>query len=160
VSELLLPDDALQATEQYVDAELVARDFAEARWFRDLLQGVDPRLALIFVKPGAVSFEHPGRFYIIRRNEQAQPSYWVIQDERGRYCEPQERHFRRFMQGDAATNPNLWRDFLMVRETRIRKAREAGEELRREIREKLKERLDFVFDGPGILVPSSYKDQL
>jgi hypothetical protein len=160
MSELLLPDDVLQATDQYVPAEQVARDFAESRWFRDLLQGVDSRLDLIFVKPGAPSFEHSCRFYIIRRNEMAQPSYWVIQGEQGEYCEPQERHFRRFMQGDSATNPNLWREFMMVREARIARARRNAEELRREVREKLKERLDFVYDGPGLLVPGRYKEQL
>ena len=160
MTELLLPDDALQATDQYVPPERVARDSAEARWFIDLLQGVDPRLTLIFVKPGAPSFEHSCRFYIVRWNENAQPSYWVIQDEHGGYCEPQERHFRRFMQGDSATNPHLWRDFMMVRDTRIRNAQKAAEELRREVREKLAERLDFVFDGPGLLVPGNYKDKL
>lgn len=160
MSELVLPDNVLQATEQYVPPEQVARDFQESRWFRDLLQSVDRRLDLIFVKPGAEAFEHDCRFYIIRRNEQTVPSFWVIQDEQGQYCEPQERHFRRFMQGDSATNPDLWRDFLMVREARLAKGRKAAEELRREIREKLAERLDYVFDGPGLFVPGSYKDQL
>lgn len=159
-SGLLIPDNALDATGEYLSPAEAARHCVEAAWFRKLLKSVDPRLDLIFVKPGSKVFEHSPRFYITRRSENAHDQYWVIQDREGNYCVPTQEHFDRFQSGDAAKRPSLWKEYEANREARVERARKHKEELRREFREKLTERLDHIYDPARVLITGSHKQKL
>lgn len=115
-----------------------------AERFRVRLKQIDARLDLIWVKRGATSFPVPGRWYIVRRtNDGAAAAFWVVQDDRGRYCDPTDQHLERLQAMDSHAHPDVWRRMQRTRRAEDAGRKKATEEKRREFRETLLERLDF-----------------
>lgn len=153
--ELLVPDNPLLAGDEY-EAE---HDVAAALDFRRFLKQIDERLDLIFVKKGAKAFPKGERWYIVRHNEGAPPSYWLIEDENDQFCLPDHRHLARLQEYDTAAHRDVWRKFTQRRldkQLRHDKKMDAKSE---EFRTKLGERLGFEFDAQ-IAVTSGMKDAL
>lgn len=161
-SGLIIPPNILDATEEFdtVSPREAARHGYEAIWFREELKSLDPSLDLIFVKPGSRVFPESPRFYITKYREHTNDAFWVIQDENGNYCPPDQRHLDRFMQGDTHRNPRLRDEYQKTREMRKRRAAKRKAELLDQFEEMLLERLDFVFDGPGLHVTGAHKEKL
>jgi hypothetical protein len=159
-SGLILPDDPLDATQEYESPERVARDGFENQWFRRELKSIDANLDLIFVKPGAKSFPHDCRYYIIRNNPDGSSAHWVIQSADGGYSPPTWAHLMKFQQGDSAKHPRLWEEFQKNAEKRKKAAEKERQELSREFQEKLLERLNYEFDGAGILIDAAAKQKV
>lgn len=158
---LMIPENVLEATGEYVSPEQAAQDSYEALAIREELRRVDPRLDVIFVKPGSEAFPISPRWYFVRRNEQTVDSYWVIQDENENYSPPTFKHvewLRRF--DTAARGRAVWDEFEKARKEREARAEKRRQELRREFREKLLERLDFIFDGPSVQITAEHKEKL
>lgn len=158
--ELLIPDNVLEATGDYVSPEKAAQHSAESVWFREELKRVDEMLDLIFVKPGSKVFPISPRFYITRRSHHLPDQWWVIQDDDGTYCPPDMRHLNRFLEGDMSRNPRILEKMRKQRGEREERARRRKQELLDEFSEKLLERLDFEFGGRGVLIDANAKAKL
>jgi len=156
MSDLILPENVLDATEEYVAAD-AAHDVGMAIAFQAELKKRDSRLTLIFVKEGAETFPKSPRWYVVRRNEETVDTYWVIEDEHGEYSEPRPIHLERLDQLDTTTGG---RDPLReLAEKHMRKKLESEKkkaDKSAEFRETLGERLDHVYDG-RIAVPGEKK---
>lgn len=150
--DLLLPDHAVDEFDPKPDIEV-------ARAFDRLLQSLDDKLRCFWVKPDAKSFENPGRWHIARLHSNPElNAYWVVQNEDGSYCEPQQRHLDRLKAMDSHTR-NVLEDIHKLRRTRDIERHKAFMERRREFREKLEERLDHIYNArisvpriPGAMV--------
>lgn len=136
------PESDLDFTEEWDEATAIDQCVD----FRRALKQIDSRLDLIYAKEGAKALKG-NRWYIIRRNDNLPPQLWEIEDENGEYCEPDERHMRRFLEGDTARHPDLYRKFEQARVDRKLRAEKAIEDKSEEFRSKLGERLNHVFDG-------------
>jgi hypothetical protein len=82
----------------------------------------------------------------VRRAEHHPDQFWVIQDDDGSYCEPDERHFQRFVEGDTAAHPDVYRKIRRKREEAALRVEKTIERKRDEFRTKLGERLAHIFD--------------
>jgi hypothetical protein len=119
-------------------------DILVAAAFREHLKAIDPQLDCIWVKPNARNFPNPGRWHIVRWHSNPELTcYWVVQDEKGDYCEPGEFHLQRLMAIDSRTQDRM-RQIQDARNSRATKRRARVEETRREFREKLMDRLDHL----------------
>ncbi len=140
-----LSDNVLDHTGEYSDAEAVM-DTVTAAKFRKRLRELDPRFDVVYFGPEATAVEIPNRFYIVRTNELTVPTYYVVQDEKGEFCVPDQRHIDKLMEGD------LWSRLDVADE--LRKARDAKEKAKEkkkaakseEFQETLLERLGHVYD--------------
>jgi hypothetical protein len=129
-----------------------SHDVALIPAYRAMLKAVDPQLDIIWVKPKAKNFADPGRWHVVRWHSNPElTAYWVIQNEDGSYCEPQQRHFDRLMAMDSWCR-HRYSDITRARSQEAERKRKRLEETRREFREKLDERLDHVLNG-RIAVP-------
>jgi hypothetical protein len=155
-NELLVPQNILDATNEYSSAEY---ELDQVMDFRKYLKQIDSRLDVIWVKPGAKVFPKGNRWYIIRRNETVMPSFWLVEDEHENYCVPDERHLNKLREYDTAAHPDVWKKFQRAHTERKLRAEKAIEAKREEFRTKLAERLDHVFDA-NILVTPAMKDQI
>lgn len=132
-------------------------DIEVARSFNRLLQSIDDKLFCFWVKPDAEAFDHPGRWHIGRLHSNVElNTYWVCETPEGGYREPNESDLEWLREHDSHT-----RDVLAAMRER-RKLKDAAkrqrfEEIRREFREKLKERLDYNYSSQ-ILVPRRAAD--
>src|SRR4051812_31475216 len=93
--ELVIPENFFDARQEYELVRKTEHDVAVALDFRRLLKQVDARLDLMFVKAGTRVFPKGERYYITRRNEGVQPSFWLVEDEHGEFCVPDQRHLDR-----------------------------------------------------------------
>lgn len=146
-SGLLVPENVLDATEEYLTPQQAAIDTAESKWFHDALKARDSRLSLIFVKPGSVVFPYSPMWYIVRRNDNAPQSFWAIHDGEYGYCRPTQRHLDAFFSTDAAARPDLRDQIVKQRHRELEAKEKARQEKHREFREKLTERLAHEFDA-------------
>jgi len=143
MSELILPENVTDATEQY----RAEQDVALAVAFERELKKYDPRLSLIWVKENSTVFPRSPRWCIVRRNEKTVDSYWLIETEDDEYSEPTPKHFERLISIDTWGPNHAFRDNLKKdRERKEAAALYRKEEKRREFREKLNERLGHVYD--------------
>ena len=133
-----------EQTGEQLDYEAV-REMGQARLFQAMLKERDVRLDLLWAKPGAKLLDG-GYWYIIRRNEGAPASYWKVEDEDGKPCAPGDRHLAELDRIDAAKHPDAYRQY-RKRQDALRAAGEkTSDEMHREFREKLEERLASVYD--------------
>lgn len=151
---IAVPDDYLDATDEYNEADAIDQCVDFRRWLKE----VDSRFDLVYVKVGAKSWPKDNRWYIVRRNDNGLPAnIWVVEDEQGDYCEPNERHAARLREMDAAAHPRLWDD---IQKRRAKKALDVElrhEATRDEFRTKLGERLDSIF-GSSVAITEKMKD--
>jgi hypothetical protein len=146
-STLILPDHAADEHQRAVE-----HDVAIAHAFGRLLRELDPQLTLFWVKSDSTSFENPGRWHIGRLHSNPElNTYWVIQNEDGSYCEPQERHLERLRAMDSHSR-NVMEDMRRRRKLRHQAARQRFDERRAMFRELLEERLAHIY-GSSIRVP-------
>jgi hypothetical protein len=139
-----VPADYLDATEEYDEGAAIDQCIDFRRW----LKGLDARFDLVYVKIGARSWPKDNRWYIVRRSDSGLPAnIWVVEDEQGDYCEPDERHARRLQEMDTAAHPRLWSEIQKRKEQRKIRSALRHEATREEFRTKLGERLDHIFDG-------------
>lgn len=151
--ELWTPQSELEATAEYE----VERIKGRMSWFLGELKKLDSRLGLIYIKPGSTVFPKSPRWAITRKNELTLPSYWIIEDENGNFCEPDQRHLDRMHQMDAAKSKTSAAQILEDERRRVdAEKRAAKEETSREFREKLLDRLNHIYD-PRISVPKDIK---
>ncbi len=151
-SELAAPELVLSdRTSEQIDYQ-AAHEVASVMGFRVALQEIDPRLDVVFAKPGAKVLDG-GYWYIVRFNDNAPPSFWKVSDEHDAPCAPDERHLRRMHEIDTTRNGGYQR-FERIREQAARAEQKQREEQHREFREKLDERLGHLY-GSRIVVPSS-----
>jgi len=142
-SGLYAPGTVNEANEEWTEAQ---ESSSKAIAFRRLLKEVDPRLDLLWVKENAEFFPIACRWYIVRWNENVDASYWVIQTDDGEYSDPEMEHFNRLRQNDTA-NVDVWEEYQKARVSREKSSANRLEELRREFREKLTERLDHIYNA-------------
>lgn len=117
--------------------------------FRRQLKALDERLTVFWAKPGSplAAADGTGRWYIVRVHPNPElTNYWVVEDEQGNYCVPQQRHIDRLQQMDTWTGRRRYSDFELARSAKKRKKEAELAELRRELREKLEERLAHIND--------------
>lgn len=118
---------------------------ASARAFLRELKAIDSRLELIWARPNAESLDG-GFWYIVRRNEHAPDTYWQINDGDGVYADPEWRHIERLKAADAAAHPRIYEDYRRRCDADRAAGEKTREELHREFRERLLERLGHVYD--------------
>lgn len=154
---LWLPEEV---AEEYTPAAQGDADVQKALEFRGLLKQVDDRLDIIWVKPYAPSFPIGGRWYIIRQGTLgAAWSFWIIQSPSGEYAAPEESDLDELRERDAAAHPDVWRRMLKARADEERRREKAKDELHREFREKLDERIRHNHDTQ-VAVTEEFKDQI
>lgn len=138
---LWVPDEV---REEIARAEDAGGDRERAIAFRKQLKAIDPLLDIIWVKRKATSFPVGGRWYIVRYGEHAKAkSFWVVQDDKGRYCAPTDQHLERLQAMDSHAHGDVWKRIAATRAADKAAADKKMADTRREFREKLLERLDF-----------------
>jgi hypothetical protein len=155
---LWLPETS---AEEWDPAAAAGKSTGHALQFRAYLQDIDSRLDLVWVKDQAASFpEHCwNRWLMVRWNEGAPPTFWVVQDPDGGYCEPDERHLEALRAIDSAARPDVWRRHQQSVARRNADAQWRKDETHRRFREELADRLDHIFDA-RIAVPASVERAL
>lgn len=155
LNDIWLPED--------VDAEqarpLDMTDPIEAHAFRVRLKAVTERLDMIYVKPGAW-FTEGDRYLIVYKAEDGHISWFLVQDEDGAKCVPDERHFDRLMRYDQArSNGSLLDKFRQERAMVQAQSRVAHESKREEFRDRLGDAAKHLFDT-SIHIGSDHKDKV
>jgi hypothetical protein len=146
-AELVIPGHAAEEFDPNPDARI-------AYELNTLLRIIDDRLRCFWVRVNATSFEYPGRWHIGRFHTNPEfNTYWVICNEDGSYCEPQERHLQRLLQYDTHAR-NRYQDIEKARSTRKAEKRKQLEDTRRRFREELLDRLEHIANG-RISVPKA-----
>lgn len=146
-AELVIPGHAAEEYDPQPDARI-------AYELNTLLRIIDDRLRCFWVRVNATSFEHPGRWHIGRFHSNPEfNTYWVICNEDGSYCEPQERHLQRLLQYDTHAR-NRYADIEKARTTRKAEKRKQMEDTRARFRDELQDRLDHLYDA-RIAVPKN-----
>lgn len=135
--------------------EMAIADIGVAMKFEETLRAIDDRLRCFWVKPDATSFDNPGRWHIgfLHGNPELN-QYWVIQNDDGSYCEPQDRHLARLQAADTSRF-DVYARITQNRAEAAKARQKAFEEKRREFREKALERLDFIHGPRPISVPKT-----
>ena len=154
--EFWTPESELEATAEYEAGRIADR----CRWFVRELKSRDPRLGLIYIKSGSTTFPKSPRWAIVRDNELINPSYWMIEDEHGEFCEPQQRHLDRLDEMDASKKTvGPGEELARAREAKQREKLGRKNEKRREFREKLLDRLNHLYDA-RVSVPRDIKEKV
>lgn len=153
-TNLWLPEDVHPDEARPLDPS----DPMSAHVFRNMLKQVDPaRLDMIRSSPRAQNLP-PDRWLIVYRSEDAHVSWLLIQDEQGRDCLPDERHWDRLMEFDQARSQGRMLDaFRKKRDLIQAAAKQEHEDKRAEFREKLDDAFSHLLD-PKIAVSSRAKD--
>lgn len=163
MSQLVLPENVLDATGSYVDPEQAAQDTLVMLEWNRLIKDLDPRLSFHFVPPQdptkPTMWPKDQRWYLVRRNELVADSFWVVEDEQGEYCTFSRKHYDKFREMDTHRSPHVWREFRKREEARLAAVEKRTQEKRREFREKLLERLEFN-DTTTIAVTPEMKERL
>lgn len=138
------------------------RDIGIAQAFNRVLKELDPQLRLFWVKPGATSFEDPGRWHVARVHEHNPElnTYFVINDgtpERG-YAAPSDSDIEALKAIDVSTGQRTYGQIEAARTAKQKARDKAFEERRREFREKLSERLSHLYD-PKVAISGDMKDR-
>lgn len=138
-------------TEEFTDAVELATELAYLGEFRSYLKDIDPQLDLIRVKNGAASFPEDawGKFVMIRRNplgERTIAGMWIVQNEDGSYCLPDERHLTALRARDMAARPTVWHDHQKALAREKEQKRRRKESAREDFRSAFRDRLDHHLD--------------
>jgi hypothetical protein len=145
-----LPNTMLEEYDQQA-----AKSIGYAGLFRHSLKQLDTRLDLVWAKPGAEALDG-GFWYIVRRNDDAPASYWKIQTEQGEYADPGPEHLEWLKSIDSHRHPGVYHDHRKRQDERVRQGKKRMEELHREFREKLEERVAQLY-GTSIAVTGEMK---
>lgn len=151
--ELVLSD----RTSEQIDYD-AAGEVAHARLFLVGLKEIDPRLDLVYAKPNSTLLQG-GYWYIVRRNDDAPPAFWVVQNDDGSPCAPDERHLQRMHEMDTARNGG-YEAFNRGRDEAKKKAERERVETHREFREKLDEKLAHLYGSKSVYLPDHIVDRL
>jgi hypothetical protein len=160
--DILLPQHSSNelAAEQERDAAL---GVGLGHLMATALHDIDHRLQLRFAKPGARLLDE-GYWYFIRFNDAGvAPSYWKLtekgglDDEHGPgYSHPEWAHIESLQKRDTWRHPHVWREYEKRRANARRDREKHSEELHREFREKLLDRLNHIY-GVQIAVTGAMK---
>lgn len=131
-----------------------AYEVSGAILFRQMLKEYDEDLELYRVKEQSTHPDlTPGYWFIFRKpnyNVGRAPGLWRINEPDGSYCEPRLEHFERLKEKDAWARPGLYQAYRARQDERARQGEKRNEELHREFREKLDERVRAL--NPSLLV--------
>ena len=166
MTELAAPGQNIYLPGTYadeVDLE-AAKSYASAMLFREWLKEIDPRLDIVWAKAGSKNIRGE-RWYIIRRNDNAPISWWMVNDgtpDEG-YADPGPEHIERLRQMDSAARPGAWHEYRKRCEERERQGKRKREEIFARMREALEERLAHEYDtsisvSKGLVVPEHIAD--
>jgi hypothetical protein len=153
-AELWLPDDV--NTDEARPLE--PGDPMVCHVFRNQLKQVDPaRLDLIRTAPQAQNLP-PNRWLIVYRSEDGLVSWFLIQNEDGFDCLPDERHWDRLMEFDQArSHGSLLNKFRKERDLVQASVRQEREDKSAEFREKLGEAFSHILD-PKVAISERAKE--
>jgi hypothetical protein len=129
-----------------------ARGIGYAVGARKLLKEIDSRLDVIWAKEGSTSLQG-GRWYIVRNNDDAPPTYWCVQNPDGSYADIGPEHVERMKAIDAAAHPGLYKRFRDAETKRRLANKKTSEDKHREFREKLEERIASMMDASIFVTP-------
>lgn len=123
-------------------------DSHQAWVFRTQLKELDTnRIDMIRTLAGC-EFAEGDRYLIVYRSEDGLVSFFLIQDEDGSFCDPDERHWDRLMRYDQArSNGSLLDKFRKEREMVVAAGKVAHEDKRAEFRERLDDAFSHLFDS-------------
>ena len=123
-------------------------DSMQAHVFRNQLKMVDPaRLDMIRTSPQARMLD-PDRYLIVYKSEGGLVSWFLIQDEDGNFCEPDERHWDRLMRYDQArSNGSLLDKFRRERDMVQAAARQWREDRSEQFRDELGAAMKHLYDS-------------
>lgn len=136
----------------------VRREKASVEAFARDLKSLDPRLDVFLMAEDIPEYDVRGGFYYIRRrNDDGTVSFWEIRNPDGSYREPDSAVLEAMKKIDANAD-DLTARMKRRHEIDRRKKEKRQSEKRRQFREGLEERLKFIDNGAGILIPASFKD--
>jgi hypothetical protein len=140
------PDDNLWLPSAFLEAESTKaeEDLLVIVEFRKQLRLIDERLGC--VHGAGPPWPKWPRWYIIRTAPEGRPYYWVVEDEQGEYCVPDQRHLDRLMEIDGERNPKAWYAYRTFREKRERERQKRIDAKSEEFQEKLLDAIGHIED--------------